>query len=985
MEKQELLLVCEVFKVFLTEESYDLLSKMKVNTNGFCMLPNTSKSVQKVNNNFKDNLDILESLIVERLDIKDTDIFDYLVGRYYKIKEELGKSWNINNPSLKAILEEAIEITKNYIGLAISTPELFKNCVFVIRNDFFNTNTMYYSNDQLKKVHNFLKMALFVNDAEIIISIFSDLQDEIGGLNKFILNSVYQEMARFTIFDSDFEDLMNLLVLLLKDDQFKTQCLEYTSTKQLKNGFELDFKTFFGNILTHSLIPLLGDKKMKKFDTDVAQKIINSKTKNAYEKNIKNIIEIYRRHVTKVHQIAKTMMKKGLNTQLDGAQLVMNYLRDAISLNLKRTSMAYQFDRKVRMEVSSNAFGLGMLDVVIMFTRPIVQKDNLFAKVDFNFMQNINNEFYNLDANFFNNKEIKVEESMNVKNFGSATKFFFYMFEYISKFFVSICKHLEELDRIMRQLKKKLKRVANPMQKKMIESQISMFKTEFVLYRVAISEEERIDLLNDFYKRFFNHILKDKKNINIPEHYLLDYIEIQNYFTHTYEKYYSKKFGASNLKVYMEMLQTILSDDFSQSSPHVRAKFLHLLFIFNYAEENLIINDLSSYLDTKEKLKNFVLSMVRFYSAVEFMTDAEQTGQNKYQYRYFITKFLLKALDLNEYREALHANIGSKEMSDFIGHMLTDLNYFLDEAFANIERLKEEENKALTREMGNLNMDQNQDNNNEEEANLEQTRSLVTSYLKNSRSYLKLFDKISELDPEILTDKEWVHRVAQLINYYAMKMCTKNYKKIRFNGIKELGLRPLDFIKQLVSIYVRLSFSDRIKEEIINDERSYSKETLVDIGATAYKKELVSSNFIEKFEDLILELEALKIEKDDFKEIIGEAPDEFCCELTFDFMKNPVKLPSSELTVELSAIKQHFTLNGEYDPYTRQKLTMADLIPLPELQKKIDIWFEDKKEQFKKKLKKKNEMKDKKAKNKDVEYSDDEGDDKDESELIGFN
>ena len=62
MEKQELLLVCEVFKVFLTEESYDLLTKMKINTSEFYMLPDTSKSVAKVKGNFKDNLDILESL-----------------------------------------------------------------------------------------------------------------------------------------------------------------------------------------------------------------------------------------------------------------------------------------------------------------------------------------------------------------------------------------------------------------------------------------------------------------------------------------------------------------------------------------------------------------------------------------------------------------------------------------------------------------------------------------------------------------------------------------------------------------------------------------------------------------------------------------------------------------------------------------------------------------------------------------------------------
>jgi len=39
-------------------------------------------------------------------------------------------------------------------------------------------------------------------------------------------------------------------------------------------------------------------------------------------------------------------------------------------------------------------------------------------------------------------------------------------------------------------------------------------------------------------------------------------------------------------------------------------------------------------------------------------------------------------------------------------------------------------------------------------------------------------------------------------------------------------------------------------------------------------------------------------------------------------MERPVKLPSSDLIVDYKAITQHLTLNGEYDPYTREKLTI---------------------------------------------------------------
>lgn len=86
-------------------------------------------------------------------------------------------------------------------------------------------------------------------------------------------------------------------------------------------------------------------------------------------------------------------------------------------------------------------------------------------------------------------------------------------------------------------------------------------------------------------------------------------------------------------------------------------------------------------------------------------------------------------------------------------------------------------------------------------------------------------------------------------------MSTTSYTKYKFTGIKELGFRPLDFIKILVTIYYRISDCKLLKQEIANDERSYSKEVLIDIGTTAMKKKLVPWDMLKKFESLIVELE----------------------------------------------------------------------------------------------------------------------------------
>ena len=117
----------------------------------------------------------------------------------------------------------------------------------------------------------------------------------------------------------------------------------------------------------------------------------------------------------------------------------------------------------------------------------------------------------------------------------------------------------------------------------------------------------------------------------------------------------------------------------------------------------------------------------------------------------------------------------------------------------------------------------------------------------------------------------------QVLNFYALKMSSKSYIKYKFSGIKELGFRPLRFIKIIVGIYSKISDCQLLKEEIVKDERSYSTDVLIDIGTTAMKKKLVSWNELQKFEELIKELELLKIEKEQYFKIFDDFPDEFEC------------------------------------------------------------------------------------------------------------
>ena len=71
-----------------------------------------------------------------------------------------------------------------------------------------------------------------------------------------------------------------------------------------------------------------------------------------------------------------------------------------------------------------------------------------------------------------------------------------------------------------------------------------------------------------------------------------------------------------------------------------------------------------------------------------------------------------------------------------------------------------------------------------------------------------------------------------------------------------------------------------------------------------------------------------------------DAPDEFLDPILCDVMTDPVRLPSGHI-MDRNSIKQHL-LNDELNPFTREKLTVDDLVPATELKARIEAWIKSK-------------------------------------------
>lgn len=88
----------------------------------------------------------------------------------------------------------------------------------------------------------------------------------------------------------------------------------------------------------------------------------------------------------------------------------------------------------------------------------------------------------------------------------------------------------------------------------------------------------------------------------------------------------------------------------------------------------------------------------------------------------------------------------------------------------------------------------------------------------------------------------------------------------------------------------------------------------------------------------------LELEERVNQEALADAPDEFLDPIMSTLMLDPVRLPSSNVTVDRTTIARHL-LSDQSDPFNRSALTMDQVRPDVELRAQIEEWMADKRRQ----------------------------------------
>lgn len=190
------------------------------------------------------------------------------------------------------------------------------------------------------------------------------------------------------------------------------------------------------------------------------------------------------------------------------------------------------------------------------------------------------------------------------------------------------------------------------------------------------------------------------------------------------------------------------------------------------------------------------------------------------------------------------------------------------------------------------------------------------------------------------TMPEIVHRLAGMLDYNLETLTGPKSRMLKVDNPEKYFFNPKTLLPELVDIYLNLGSSTSFIEAVAADGRSYKHSTMISTAQILRNKHLKDDKDIQAWEELSAKIQSAKEELDRADMDYDDAPPEFEDPIMGILMTDPVRLPSRHV-VDRSTITQHL-LSDPKDPYTRQPMTIDDVVPDVELKERIEAWKAEK-------------------------------------------
>ncbi|KAA0186712.1 Ubiquitination factor E4B, partial [Fasciolopsis buskii] len=369
-------------------------------------------------------------------------------------------------------------------------------------------------------------------------------------------------------------------------------------------------------------------------------------------------------------------------------------------------------------------------------------------------------------------------------------------------------------------------------------------------------------------------------------------------------------------------------------NPYLVAKFVEVLFFCDPS-----VSGRSNEFHKATKMHplattHLISALIQFYITVE-STGATNEFYDKFSIRYNISTILitwwregiLKPLFIREAEE------NEQNFIKFTNRVINDMSFLLEEALDGLKKVRElQDLRDDSARWSELPRQQQIARMNELEQHERQVRSYLT--LAN-QTVSMLFHLTSEIRAPFLRP-EIVDKLAAMLNFNLVQLCGPRCSSLKVRNPDSYGWAPKTLLAQLVAIYRHLdSEDDRFALALSKDERCFSRDLFENACTLMSRHGIQTPEELESFACLGAKADQLARSQADVD--YGEVPSEFCDTLISTLMEDPVMLPQSQAIVDRSTIVQHL-LNQETDPFNRLPLQECELIPLPDLKKRIAEW-----------------------------------------------
>ncbi|KAM0672014.1 ubiquitin fusion degradation protein 2 [Ordospora colligata] len=280
----------------------------------------------------------------------------------------------------------------------------------------------------------------------------------------------------------------------------------------------------------------------------------------------------------------------------------------------------------------------------------------------------------------------------------------------------------------------------------------------------------------------------------------------------------------------------------------------------------------------------------------------------------------------------------------FINCMMKDFENRLSEGLSSIKEIKED-SKALDEqivELKNIKEKSVDEYENDEqiEALEERIRSLkkmirfLTNKAKGCFMYVNgcfdLFMHILDERPDLFLVEEMIFNFVRVLNCNLKIITGPKCADLVIKSPEKYGFDAKSLLKRMVMVYIKTS-SNKFIDAVANDRMYFDIgffHTALEICESKY---LIGEAQICELRDLVCKLEKVVVSSD----IVELVPDEFIDPLTFNPIKNPVKLLTSRITVDRSTYDM-LMMNGGIDPFNRMPLNDDMVVEDEEFKKRMN-------------------------------------------------